>query len=190
MHKKAGDKTFRVGIDDLPSIPIIISEWTNLNPKNVKRMLHNASDWFAIKKGSTQSYSEAITSGYLRTKLTNEWKRMLAMDVSDIYYDRMLLNGNQSSEFTTVGKKALKGGDKIRLRISNAGASSYFWLRYAGGKMTVVASDGNDVEPVDVDRLIIAVSETYDIVVTIPENNKSYMFMATTEDRTQSASFF
>ena len=190
IHKKAGDKTFRVGIDDLPSIPIIISEWTNLNPKNVNRMLHNASDWFAIKKGSTQSYSEAITAGYLRTKLTNEWKRMLAMDVSDIYYDRILLNGSQSSAFTAVGKKALKGGDKIRLRISNAGASSYFWLRYAGGKMTVVASDGNDVEPVDVDRLIIAVSETYDIVVTIPENTKSYMFMATTEDRTQSASFF
>ena len=37
------------------------------------------------------------------------------------------------------------------------------------GKITVVANDGNDVEPVEVDRLIIGVSETYDIVVTIPE---------------------
>jgi FtsP/CotA-like multicopper oxidase with cupredoxin domain len=63
-------------------------------------------------------------------------------------------------------------------------------LRYAGGKITVVANDGNDVEPVEVDRLLIAVSETYDIVLTIPENNKSYELMATTEDRTQSASYF
>jgi FtsP/CotA-like multicopper oxidase with cupredoxin domain len=57
------------------------------------------------------------------------------------------------------------------LRISNGGASSYFWLTYAGGKITVVANDGNDVEPVEVDRLIIAVSETYDIIVTIPAEN-------------------
>jgi hypothetical protein len=38
-------------------------------------MLHNASDWFAIK-GTTQSYAEAIHAGHFKTKLTNEWKRM------------------------------------------------------------------------------------------------------------------
>jgi hypothetical protein len=75
-----------------------------------------------------------------------------------------------------------KAGDKVRLRISNGGASDYFWLSYSGGKITVVATDGNDVEPVEVDRLIIAVSETYDVVVTIPDN-KSYEFLATPEDR-------
>jgi FtsP/CotA-like multicopper oxidase with cupredoxin domain len=84
----------------------------------------------------------------------------------------------------------LKGGDKVRLRISNGGASTYFWLNYSGGKITVVANDGNDVEPVEVDRLIIAVSETYDIVVTIPENDMSYEFLATAEDRTKSTSLW
>jgi FtsP/CotA-like multicopper oxidase with cupredoxin domain len=54
-------------------------------------------------------------------------------------------------------------------------ASSYF-LPYAGGKITVVANDGNDVEPVEVDRLIIGVSETYDVVVNIPAANTSYEF--------------
>lgn len=190
IHKRQDDTTFRKGIDDLPTVPLIISEWTNLNPDNVHRMLHNASDWFAIKKGATQSYAEAIRSGNFKTKLTNEWKRMLAMDVSDVYYDKVLLNGKNSTQLDSINGKPLKAGDKIRLRISNGGASSYFWLRYAGGKITVVANDGNDMVPVDVDRLIIAVSETYDIVVTIPGNNKSYELMATTEDRTQSASYF
>ncbi|GMN10592.1 hypothetical protein MTsPCn9_24330 [Croceitalea sp. MTPC9] len=161
MHKRADDKTFRKGIDDLPEIPIMLSEWTNLNPNNVHRMLHNASDWFAIRKGATQSYAEAIQSGKFKTKLTNEWKRMLAMDVSDVYYERVLMNGNHHTDLKSIDGKPLKAGDKVRLRISNGGASSYFWLRYAGGKMSVVASDGNDVQPVDVDRLIIAVSETY-----------------------------
>lgn len=190
MHKRANDKTFRKGIDDLPEIPIMLSEWTNLNPNNVHRMLHAASDWFAIRKGATQSYAEAIRSGKFKTKLTNEWKRMLAMDVSDVYYDRVMMNGNHNTDLKSIDGKPLKAGDKVRLRISNGGASSYFWLRYAGGKITVVASDGNDVEPVEVDRLIIAVSETYDVVVTIPEDGKAFEFMATTEDRTQSTSYF
>lgn len=190
MHKRAGDETRRQEIDDLPAVPIMLSEWTNLDPGNVHRMLHNASDWFAIKKGATQSYAEAIRSGHFKTKVTNEWKRMLAMDVSDVYYDRVLMNGAPVTGIKNIDGKPLKAGDKVRLRISNGGASSYFWLRYAGGKITVVASDGNDVTPVEVDRLLIAVSETYDVVVTIPENGKAYEFMATTEDRTQSASYF
>jgi len=76
------------------------------------------------------------------------------------------------------------------LRISNGGASSYFWLKYAGGKIIVVANDGNDVEPIEVDRLLIAVSETYDVVITIPAENTAFEFLVTPEDRTKSASIF
>ncbi|MDJ1482764.1 multicopper oxidase domain-containing protein [Cytophagaceae bacterium YF14B1] len=174
----------------IPTVPIVLSEWTDIKPENVHRMLHNASDWFAIKKGTTQSYSEAIKQGYFKTKVTNEFKRMTAMDVSDVYYNQFLINGKNESQFSQF-----KPGDKVRLRISNAGASTYFWLTYAGGKMVVVASDGNDVEPVEVDRLIIAVSETYDVIVTIPQvapgsQPISFEFLATSEDRTRSASIF
>ena len=169
---------------DIPTIPVVLSEWTDMNPKEVERSLHAATDWFAIKKGTTQSYAEAIKTGHFKTKVANEWKRMNAMDVSDVYYDKFLINGKNQNE-----QPQFKAGDKVRLRIANGGASDYFWLTYSGGKITVVASDGNDVEPVEVDRLIIAVSETYDVVVTIPEN-KSYEFLVTPEDRTKSASLW
>ena len=169
---------------DITTIPVILSEWTDMKPEEVHRSLRSGTDWFAIKKGSTQSYSEAIRSGQFKTKVTNEWKRMTAMDVSDVYYDNFLINGKNQNE-----QPQFKAGDKVRLRIANAGASDYFWLSYAGGKIIVVASDGNDVEPVEVDRLIIAVSETYDVVVTIPEN-MSYEFLVTPEDRTKSASLW
>lgn len=185
MLKRDDDKTFRKGIDDLPTVPVILSEWTDYKPENIHRMLHNASDWFAIKKGTTQSYSEAIKQGHFKTKLKNEWKRMTAMDVSDVYYDKILLNGQ--NEFIAHD---FNRGNKVRLRISNGGASSYFWLTYAGGKITVVANDGNDVEPVQVDRLLIAVSETYDVIVDIPNDSKAYEFLATTEDRLYSASLY
>jgi len=169
---------------DIPTIPLVLSEWTNMNPKEVQRSLHAATDWFSIQKGTTQSYAEAIKNGNFKTKVANEWKRMNAMDVSDVYYDKFLINGQNE-----MAQSQFKAGDKVRLRIANAGASSYFWLNYAGGKITVVATDGNEVEPVEVNRLIIAVSETYDVVVTIPEN-KSYEFLITPEDRTKSASLW
>jgi CopA family copper-resistance protein len=185
LKKKKNDPTFRKGIDDLPQVPIILSEWTDIKPNNVHRRLHNANDWSGIKKGTVQSYSEAIQAGHFKTKLVNEWKRMLAMDVSDVYYDKFLINGQSESQL-----KQFKAGDKVRLQIANGGASSYFWLNWAGGKMTVVANDGNDVEPIDVDRLIIAVSETYDVVLTIPNDGIAYEFLATPEDRTNSASIY
>ena len=185
MLKRNDDKTFRKGIDDLPTVPVILSEWTDYKPENIHRMLHNATDWFAIKKGTTQSYSEAVKQGHFKTKLKNEWKRMTAMDVSDVYYDKILLNGQSETIAHDFNR-----GNKVRLRIANGGASSYFWLTYAGGKITVVANDGNDVEPVQVDRLLIAVSETYDVIVTIPNDNKAYEFLATTEDRLYSASLY
>jgi CopA family copper-resistance protein len=190
MNKRADDKTIRKGIDDIPTLPIVFSEWTDYNPKNVHRMLHNASDWFAIKKGTTQSYSEAIHQGYFKTKVKNEWKRMNAMDVSDVYYDAFLLNGKRETSLGHLNDHQLKAGDKVRLRIANGGASTYFWLTWAGGKMSVVATDGNDVEPVEVDRLIVGVSETYDVVLTLPPDGKAYEFRATSEDRIGHSSLY
>lgn len=163
---------------------MVLSDWTDMNPKEVNRSLHNATDWFAIQKGTTQSYAEAIRSGNFKTKLANEWKRMNAMDVSDVYYDKFLINGKPEAI-----QPQFKAGDKVRLRVTNGGSSTYFWLTWAGGKMTVVANDGEDVVPVEADRLIIGVAETYDVVVTIPKNG-SYEFLATAEDRTKSASLW
>lgn len=169
---------------DIPTIPVVISEWLDMKPDEAHRSLHAATDWFAVQKGAEQTYLEAIKLGWFKTKVKNEWKRMNAMDLTDIYYDSLLINGRNQSH-----QPQFKAGDKVRLRIANGGASDYFWLSYSGGKITVVATDGNDVEPIEVDRLIIAVSETYDVVVTIPEN-KSYEFLATPEDRTKFTSLW
>ncbi|WP_255486992.1 multicopper oxidase domain-containing protein [Mucilaginibacter sp. SP1R1] len=163
---------------------LLLSDWTDANPEQVQRSLHNATDWFAIQKGSTQNYLEAVKEGHFKTKVANEWKRMMAMDVSDVFYDRFLSNGkpeNTAPQF--------KAGDQVRLHVVNGSSSTYFWLNYAGGKISVVANDGEDVQPVKVDRLIIAVAETYDVVVTIPKDG-SYEFLATPEDRTKYTSLW
>ena len=70
-------------------------------------MLHNASDWFCYQKNATQSYAETIQQGYIGTKLKNEWKRMLAMDVSDVYYDKILINGQNKTYITKINDRPI-----------------------------------------------------------------------------------
>lgn len=184
IRKRPGAPARRME-DALPEYTLVLSDWTNENPNEVNRKLHTGSDWFSIRKGSVQSYWEALRAGYLGTKLTSEWKRMNAMDVSDVFYNRFLLNGTPHASLPR-----LKGGDRVRLRIVNGASSTYFWLRYAGGKIRVVASDGKDVVPVNVDRMIIAVSETYDVILTVPESGRAFEFQATAEDTTGSSSLW
>jgi FtsP/CotA-like multicopper oxidase with cupredoxin domain len=177
IHEKAKPITQKEAV-------VLLSDWTNERPAEVERSLHHATDWYGIRKGATQDYYQAVKEKKLKTKLDNEWKRMMAMDVSDVYYDLVTVNGKPEDQLRNVNV-----GEKVRLRIINGSSSTYFWLRYAGGKITVVATDGKEVEPVEVDRLIIGVSETYDVLVTIPEARR-YQFMATAEDRTQSTSLW
>ena len=178
IHKKDKPATLHEEV-------LLLSDWSDENPHQIERSLHQATDWYAIKKKATQNYSAALKAGHLGTKLENEWKRMHAMDVSDVYYERFLVNGDEAQQ-----NKSYKAGDRVRLRVINGSSSSYFWLGYAGGKMTVVASDGADVAPVDVDRLIVGVSETYDVIVTVPVDGVAYEFTATAEDRTGQVSFW
>jgi FtsP/CotA-like multicopper oxidase with cupredoxin domain len=58
---------------------VLLSDWTNEKPEQVERSLHYATDWYAIKKGATQNYLQAIKEKHFKTKAVNEWKRMMAM---------------------------------------------------------------------------------------------------------------
>lgn len=168
----------------MPEHTILFSDWTNEHPHEVMRTLKTANDWYAIKKDAVQSYGEAAKAGALKEKLKQEWSRMNAMDVSDVYYDALLANGKLADD-----APQFKAGDKVRLRIINGSASTYFWIQFAGGPLSVVASDGMDVEPASVDRMLIAVAETMDVVVTIPDTGR-YELRATAEDRTKATSLW
>ena len=59
---------------------------------------------------------------------------------------------------------------------------TYFDIRIPGLKMTVVAADGQYVNPVTVDEFRIAVAETYDVIVE-PQGD-AYTIFAQSMDRT------
>ena len=142
---------------------LLLSDWTDQKPAEVLRYLKRAGEWYAVQKGATQSYGEAIAASYFKDKVKQEWGRMPAMDVSDVFYNKFLMNGREQAYF-----KDAKPGEVVRLRIINGGTSSYFHLQYAGGPMQVIAADGNDVVPFPVTKLEIATAETYDLLITVP----------------------
>ncbi len=150
---------------NLKEYVLMLSDWTDENPHQVLRYLKRAGEWYAIKKGALQSYGEAIAAGYFKDKVKQEWQRMPAMDVSDVYYNKFLMNGQEKNYF-----KDAKPGEVIRLRIINGGASTYFTLQYANSYMRIIAADGINVTPISVNKLEIAVAETYDVLITVPQS--------------------
>jgi FtsP/CotA-like multicopper oxidase with cupredoxin domain len=82
----------------------------------------------------------------------------------DVSYPLFLLNGRHSSAPVELAARA---GDRIRLRIINAGADTPFRVAVGGHQMTVTHADGFPVVPVTVDTLMIGMAERYDVTVTL-----------------------
>ncbi|MAQ46386.1 MAG: copper oxidase [Confluentimicrobium sp.] len=106
--------------------------------------------------------------------------RMMSTDVEDVQGFTPLING-ESTQHNWTG--LFKPGEKVRLRLINSSATTYFDVRVPGLKMTVVQADGNDVKPVVVDELRIAVAETYDVIVQ-PGQAKAYSIIGESMGRT------
>ncbi|CAM3063591.1 multicopper oxidase family protein [Rariglobus hedericola] len=170
---------------DLPRIDreevLVLSDWTNENPSEVIRSLLRRSDWYALRKGTAQSLLGAFRAGHLKDYLHRERARLPAMDVSDVAYDAFLINGRPLQHL------AARPGETIRLRVINAAASTYFYLNSATGPLTIIAADGIDVRPIQQNRLLIGMAETYDVLVTVPADG-AWEIRATSQDNSGHAS--
>ena len=155
---------------------VVLSDWTNQHPDEVMRTLMRSSEWYSQKKGTTQSLYGAFRRGQLGQFFDRERTRMQPMDVSDVAYDAFLANGEV--------RDALPGepGERVLLRIVNAGASSYFHVTSAAGPLTIVGADGIRVKPVQVQRLLMGMAETYDVIVTMPDDGAAIEVRATAQD--------
>jgi len=125
---------------------ILLSNWTDEDPNNVNRTLKRGSEWYALAKGSGQSILGASRLNMLGSYFQREFMRMPPMDISDVAYDRFFANGRIGSNLMA------EPGKRIRLRIINGSATTYFYLEFSGGPMTIISADGIDVEPVQLNE--------------------------------------
>ncbi|MBF8792845.1 copper resistance system multicopper oxidase [Pseudomonas monteilii] len=165
---------------------VMLSDWTDENPARVMAKLKKQSDYYNFHKRTVGDFINDVgEKGWSATladrKMWAEMK-MSPTDLADVsgYTYTYLMNGQApNGNWTAI----FKPGEKIRLRFINGSAMSYFDVRIPGLKMTVVAADGQPVEPVSIDEFRIAVAETYDVLVE-PAAEQAYTIFAQSMDRT------
>lgn len=163
---------------------VMFSDWTDDNPMKVLRNLKRGNEWFGIKKGTATPLNQVIARGAFGAQI-NFWKqRMEGADIADVYYPAFLTNGKITQNYNDF-----KPGEKVRVRFINAAASTYFWLTFGGEAPLLVANDGLDVVPIHKDKLLFAIAETYDFIITIPANGKLEI-KATAQDGSGQTSAF
>ena len=162
----------------------IMSDWIDEHPSDVLNNIKKDGHHYAYKKGFLPSLWGAVQEGKVGEYLDIDWSAMGFMDLSDIGYDAFLINGRQRSNLEGV-----KPGDKIRFRIINAGASTYFYFNIGAMRnFTVVSKDGVDIQPVQANELLIGMGETYDIIFEMPHHAAAFEARSTAQDVTGHAS--
>ncbi len=164
---------------------IILSDWTFADPHQIMRKLKVAEGYYNYQKRTIfDTLDDVETKGLSETwKERSMWgaMRMSPRDIADVTGSSYtyLMNGRTPED---NWEALFKTGEKVRLRIINGSAMSYFDFRIPGLEMTVVAADGQPVKPIKVDEFRIAVAEVYDVIVQ-PNKNKAYTFFAESFDR-------
>ncbi|GAA6132991.1 copper resistance system multicopper oxidase [Halopseudomonas sabulinigri] len=158
-----------------------VVQLTDKHPHSGDRIMRNLKmmpDYYNRQQQTVASFwADSKRDGIAATlndRLMWGQMRMMATDVEDVQGFTGLINGKGPEQNWTG---LFNPGERVRLRLINSSAMTYFDVRLPGLKMTVVQADGNNVQPVTVDELRIGVAETYDVIVQ-PKDDRAYTLFA------------
>jgi CopA family copper-resistance protein len=159
---------------------VVLSDYSFLHPHRVFERLKQQAGAFNRRRqtvagllaGKDQTFAERMAWARMRMDPTD------ISDVTGAAYS-FLVNGRGPKDNWTA---LFKPGERVRLRLINAGAQTIFNVHIPGLKLTVAAADGQNVRPVTVDELQIGNAETYDVVVR-PMQDRAYSLIAEAADR-------
>jgi len=154
---------------------VLLSEFTPLHPHEIMRKLKVGEHYF---NRSMLSAADGSMPGEMRRMWGQ--MRMNPRDIADVSGATYtyLINGHGPADDLQL---AFNPGERVRLRIINGSAMTFFNVRIPGVPMTVIEADGQPVDPVEVDEFQIGVAETYDVVVSPPDG--SHALVAEAMDR-------
>lgn len=162
---------------------VVLSDHTREDPVRVLRNLKADSEFYNRGKRTLVDFFRDVDRDGFGTAFRDrlDWgeMRMDPTDLADVTGYAFLVNGKGPDDNWTA---LFTPGERVRLRIINASAMSFFDVRIPGLKMTVVAADGQNVAPVPVDEFRFGVGETYDVIVR-PKEDRAYTLFAEPLDR-------
>ncbi len=158
-----------------------VVQLTDKHPHSGDRIMRNlksSADYYNRQQQTVGDFwrdsRERGLGATLKDRLMWGDMRMMSSDIEDVQGFTGLINGKGPEQNWTG---LFKPGERVRLRLINSSAMTYFDVRLPGLKMTVVQADGNNVQPVTVDELRIGVAETYDVIVQ-PKEDQAYTLFA------------
>jgi CopA family copper-resistance protein len=160
---------------------LVLSDWTSMHPHALFTRLRQDSGFFNRNRrtlADRMSGKHDPLSAADRKMFAD--MRMDPTDISDVTAAAYTytINGHGPADNWTG---LFNAGERVRLRIINAAAQTIFNFRIPGLKLLVVATDGIDVRPVEIDELQIGNAETYDLIV-VPED-RAYTIVTESIDR-------
>jgi FtsP/CotA-like multicopper oxidase with cupredoxin domain len=162
---------------------VLLFDWQDEKPERTLANLKKQADYYNDQQQTVGDFFRDVARDGLGATVRDRWgwgsMRMAKTDIADVGGFRFLVNGRDVEQNWTA---LFTPGERVRLRIINGSGMSYFDLRIPGLPLTVVQADGNDVQPVVVDQLRMAVAETYDVIVQ-PKEDKAYALVAESMDR-------
>ncbi|MFZ3033327.1 MAG: copper resistance system multicopper oxidase [Parvibaculum sp.] len=163
---------------------VTLSDFTTEKPETILNNLKGDSGYYNYSRRTMSDFFRDVDEkGFgatVKDRLAWGDMRMDPTDLADVSGYTFLINGkSEKANWTGL----FKPGERVRLRFINASAMTYFDLRIPGLKMILVAADGQNVQPVVVDEIRMAIAETYDVIVT-PRDDKAYTIFAQSLDRT------
>lgn len=164
---------------------VMLSDWTFEDPHRVLSRLKKQPDAYNYQRRTVADFFRDVARDGFSATLSDRWMwagmRMNPTDIADVTgatYS-FLMNGQSADEPWAA---QFQPGERVLLRVINAAAGSYFDLRIPGVPMTVVQVSGQPVEPLETDEFRIAIAETYDVIVQLPDD-KPYVLYAEAMDR-------
>ena len=159
---------------------IVLSDFSFMHPHLIFKRMKQQGGVFNYQK---QTIASLLASKDQTLKERVEWAkmRMDPTDISDVTGAVLsfLINGHGPTDNWTG---LFAPGERVRLRFINAAAQMIFNVRIPGLKLTIVAADGQNVRPVEVDEFQIANAETYDVIVQ-PAEDRAFTLVAEAVDR-------
>jgi CopA family copper-resistance protein len=164
---------------------VLLSEWTDLDPEHIYRTLKRQSNYFNFGRRTVGDFVNDARKHGLKPTIADRrmWGQMRMdptdlADVSGSAYTYLVNGATPTGNWTGLFRR----GEKVRLRFINGSSMTFFDIRIPGLKLTVVATDGQDVEPVTVDEFRIGIAEVYDVIVE-PKDDRAYTLFAQSIDR-------
>lgn len=164
---------------------VLLSDWMDEDPMRVLAKLKADSGFDNYHEPTAVDFFQDVKRNGLRAALDKRamWQemRMSWGDLSDLSGATLtyLANGTTPAGNWTA---QVRPGKVARLRFINGSGDTFYDVRIPGLKLTVVSTDGQEVEPVTVDEFRFGPGETYDVLVRPLDD--AYTIFAQSMDRT------